>query len=69
MLWRTNEISGFLELRTNWNGLDVRSNSLWIHSQSEKLLLFIEMFGTSCSFAILRKSDGYLLKNINVSNK
>ena len=69
MLWRTNEISGFLELCTNWNGLDVGSNGFCIHSQSEKWLLLIEMFGTSCRFVILRKSDGYLLKNINVSNK
>ena len=69
MLWRTNEIRGFLELRTNWNGLDVHSNGLCIRSQSEKSLLLIEMFGTSCRFVILRKSDGYLVKNINVSNK
>ena len=69
MLWRTNEISGFLELRTNWNGLDVGSNGFCIHSQSEKLLLLIEMFCTSCRFVVLRKNDGYLLKNINVSNK
>ena len=69
MLWRTNESRGFLELRTNWNGLDVHSNGFCIRSQSEKLLLLIEVFGTSCGFVILRKSDGYLVKNINVSNK